>query len=601
MKKFLENINSRQLIFIGFVVIFIFNLPYIILWENSWFNFGYDSLDSNVVWFKLLVESGKIFSQNNTIIEPALSGLPRLAFPDEFSIELWLYYFLSPVSAYIANIILIQAFAFLGMFLLLRKIKRNGSVYLIFTIALVYSMLPFWPHAGLSVAGLPLIYYGYLQLNTKPFESYLILFVYVFYSSFVITGLFLIAVLFLLILYHWIKNKELNKQGLIYVVVMLFLFLATNYRLFVSVFVDHFISHRVDVVFIQRLFSDSVSMFIALLVKEYGHNFIGKTTIVIIVLGYLIIEFFWKRKEFKKNAILFNVILLIITLSFLSALFRNTAFRDFYISIIPFLNTIQLQRFYWLLPPLFYVLLFLVLDKFIVKKKGVYIVSLILLFQFAYVASRNATYRQVLKTKILGRETERITFRKFYSPDLYAEINQYIDKPQNSYRIASIGLQPAAALYNGFYTIDGYFPNYPREYKYRFYDIIKDELDKSKSISEYDTFIYDDSIANAPVNATKQSAYDTFVYNGSICIIFSDEVINRRNGKRFIIPVVYKNESFGISNLDINTKKMLDLNCQYLFSAVSIENSSSIGLIFEKYFENEHSPWGIYLYSINEN
>ena len=450
MKDILNRIRSRQLLLVGLVIIIIYNLPYIVLGENSWFNFGYDSLDSNVIWYKILVESGKFFSSNNIIIEPALSGLPRLSYPNEFSIQLWLYYFLNPVSAYIVNIILIQAIAFVGMFLLLPEIKRNGSIYLILGVALVYSMLPFWPHAGLSVAGLPLVYYGYLRVNNKPFQSYLILLVYTLYSSFVVTGIFLIVILLLLVIYEWIKNKAFNKFKIIYVAVMLFLFLVTNYRLIFSTFSDSFISHRVDVVFSNISFSESVSMFITLLVKEYGHNFIGKTPLVIIILGFLLVEFFSNRKEFKNNTTLFNILLLIVFLSFLSILFRNSAFRDFYINIFTFLRTIQLQRFYWLLPPLFYILLFLVLDKAVLKKKGIYIVILIFLFQLTYVASRNATYRQLIKTEILGRESGMITFNQFYSVNLYKEINNFINKPQSNYRVASIGLQPAAALYNGF-------------------------------------------------------------------------------------------------------------------------------------------------------
>ena len=575
-KNFLENINSRQLLLFGFLVIFIYNLPYIILGENSWFNFGYDSLDSNVIWFKILVESGNIFSSNDSVLYPALSALPRLSYPGEFSIELWLYYFLNPASAYIANIILIQAIAFAGVFLLLHEIKRNGSIYLIFLIALIYSMLPFWPHAGLSVAGLPLVYYGYLQVNKKPFLAYLILLVYILYSSFVITGLFLIAILLLIVFYQWIKNKELNKQGVIYIAVMLFLFLVTNYRLILSTFSDSFTSHRVDVVFAETSFLDSVSMFMALLVKEYGHNFIGKSPIVVILIVFLLVEFFSRRKEFKSNIQLFNVILLIVFLSFLSALFQNTAFRDFYISIISFLRTIQLQRFYWLLPPLFYILLFLVLDKLVVKKKGVYIVSLILLFQFSYVASRNATFRQIIKTKILGSESGMITFKEFYSPDLYAEINQYIGKTQDTYRVASIGLQPAAALYNGFYTIDGYFPNYPKKNKDKFFKLVEPELNKSEIL------------------------YNFFDKWGSVCIIQSFEIIEEKYPNGYIIPVINKVDSMkSIHNLSLNAKELKDLNCQYIFSSVIIENSEEIDLKLLKTFDKNNVPYIIHLYAVD--
>ena len=73
-------------------------------------------------------------------------------------------------------------------------------------------------------------------------------------------------------------------------------------------------------------------------------------------------------------------------------------------------------------------------------------------------------------------------------------------------------MQPAAALYNGFYTIDGYFGNYPVEHKRHVYKIIEKELAKNKI------------------------AYDFFMKWGIVCMIISDEEINMLNGKGFVIP-----------------------------------------------------------------
>ncbi|GAA3312748.1 hypothetical protein GCM10020331_001250 [Ectobacillus funiculus] len=97
----------------------------------------------------------------------------------------------------------------------------------------------------------------------------------------------------------------------------------------------------------------------------------------------------------------------------------------------------------------------------------------------------------VLQLCILGYFNEEIhysdepSFRQFYSEHLFQEIKNYIGKPQQSYRVASIGLHPAIAQYNGFYTVDTYTNFYPLSYKYQFRAIIAKELDKSPVLKDY--------------------------------------------------------------------------------------------------------------------
>ena len=73
----------------------------------------------------------------------------------------------------------------------------------------------------------------------------------------------------------------------------------------------------------------------------------------------------------------------------------------------------------------------------------------------------------------------------FFAKKQFSEIKNYINKPINSYRVASIGLHPSISLYNGFYTADGYFVNYPLEYKKKFRKIIEKELNKDKNLKSY--------------------------------------------------------------------------------------------------------------------
>ena len=77
------------------------------------------------------------------------------------------------------------------------------------------------------------------------------------------------------------------------------------------------------------------------------------------------------------------------------------------------------------------------------------------------------------------------SFREFYASDQFKQIKRFIGRPTDSYRVASIGLHPAIAQYNGFYTLDTYANIYPLKYKYQFRKIIAKELDKNPALKRY--------------------------------------------------------------------------------------------------------------------
>lgn len=565
-------LNERTLMILSLLMIGFVNLPYLLLGSDFFVPFGYDSLDSNVVWNKILTESGKLFSCNSTIIEPAMGGLPRGVYGRELSIGILFYVLFNPVTAYIFNIILIQLIAFAGTVLLLKTLCKNPdpALWLIYSIAFIFSCLKFWPHAGISVAGLPLFIYGYSISKDRLLQSIIISLVYVLYSSLVLTGIFLLALLMVDQLVKLIKHRFNLNQFIIICITGLF-YLITEYRLVLTTLDPLFVSHRTDFVIKTFGIKESLSTFFKMVFTEYGHNLKHALFIMLITLSWIS---YCLIKKIRIESLILCLLSLIILLSAISVLFQSTFFYSLY-SKIEFLKLIQLQRFYWLLPPLYYVLLFLVLYEILKKTNKRLLVSGILIIQFLIVFHVNTNWRQVIKTHILGRNTEILTFNQFYSQRLYKEIKDYIGKDQKRYRVASLGLHPAVALYNGFYTIDGYISNYPKKYKDEFYLIMKDELSKNKT------------------------AEDFFLNFGSVCVILSDEMIQKYNGKGFVVPAFSKSPDNVIYNLQIDTDQMLKMNAEYLFSAFRIENAETINLKPEGFFEETNSPWGVYLYSVN--
>ena len=59
---------------------------------------------------------------------------------------------------------------------------------------------------------------------------------------------------------------------------------------------------------------------------------------------------------------------------------------------------------------------------------------------------------------LLGLFNDEVYYRskpsvkEFYAEELFTEIKEHIGRPVEEYRVASVGLHPAIAQYNGFYT-----------------------------------------------------------------------------------------------------------------------------------------------------
>ena len=160
------------------------------------------------------------------------------------------------------------------------------------------------------------------------------------------------------------------------------------------------------------------------------------------------------------------------------------------------------------------------------------------------------------------------TFRSFYAEDLFAQMKDYIQKPQKEYRVVSVGLHPSISQYNGFYALDSYQNNYPLSYKLKFRDIIAKELDKNDGLKrEFDNW-------------------------GNRCYMYNDELKNSCYLK------CLKDSNEKIEHLDINTKALRGMGAEYVFSSVPISNHQEIDLNFEKKFDHPDSKWSVYLYSL---
>ena len=145
---------------------------------------------------------------------------------------------------------------------------------------------------------------------------------------------------------------------------------------------------------------------------------------------------------------------------------------------IQLLNTFNFARFHFLRPLIIYLMFAVGSYLLWCKGKGWQLfVKICLIAQMIILLGMNEEVRY--------REVGAPSFKQFYATEQFEDIDQYIGAPKSSYRVASIGLHPAIAQYNGFYTLDTYNNYYPLEYKHQFRKIIAAELDKNATLKEY--------------------------------------------------------------------------------------------------------------------
>jgi hypothetical protein len=233
------------------------------------------------------------------------------------------------------------------------------------------------------------------------------------------------------------------------------------------------------------------------------------------------------------------------------------------------LRTIQLSRFHWLNPLLWYLLFAVSLaivqkgisfeyNKIELGKAiavGLILLQLFILFPYNWEV-----------VSVSESSTEHATYNQFYATGIFQQIKDDIGSPQDSYKILNIGFHPAISQFNGFYTLDGYFNNYPLEYKHRFRNIISYELAKNDEIREY---------------------FDGW---GSRCYVLTAEL-----GLNFFCT---KDDTLILNDLELNTTALHEMDCSYIFSAVNITNAVDNDLQLNGVYENPQSIWRIFLYEV---
>jgi len=559
MQLLIEKIEQYA-VYLGLAMIFLYVAPYFILGQNSHVLI-HDNLDANVTWLKLVGQSGKIFSSNLEPIDQIMNGLPRISLGSEFFILVWLNYWFSPFTAYVINQVVMHVVAFMGMYFLLKKhVLYNESQIVIVGTAVCFALLPFWPSGSLSIAGLPLALYAFMNIKENQAKGWdwLIVVTIPFFSSFALSFCFFLSIMVLVWLYHSVIHKRVNWKFAFAIILMTTIFLCIEYRLVSAMFLqDGFISHRVEMLSGNKGTKEVIQM-----VKDnfmigqyhvatFHKKFVLPAIIIALILGYR------DKRSWRLLAILLFSAL---TISIFYGLWHWEGLSALKEKSV-LLRSFNFSRFHWLHPLIWYLAFGIALSMLYNRRWGKFFVLVILVGQISF-----SFYNS---DELAQRRTNNITYKEFYSEALFHDISQYIGEEQKKYRVVSIGIHPSIAQYNGFYTLDGYIAYYPLEYKHKFRKIIEGELQKSDNL---------------------RRNYDEW---GSRFYVFSSEL----EKKGFLVR---KKHNAKINKLDFNSQAFAEMGGKYVFSAAEIINANETGLVLEKEFQRVNSPWHIYLYKVKE-
>lgn len=545
----------------------LWSLPLFILGEDS-FVLIHDNLDSYLPLFRRMAESGLLFSSSSTPFPSLLGGMPRGFLFSGYYFPAILHLYFPAFYAYAIDRTIVHLIAFLGMFRLLHYgyLRFRLSALLSALVATCFGMLPFFPYTGLSVAGLPLVLASLIAIQEHGWslKDTLILVLFPFYSCVVHVGAFFLFCLCLYLLYDAFCQKHLNVRLFIGIAILVCGHLIVEHLLveqFLSA--DFPASHRStwNSLLLGVNEPSSWEVFWENLTRGHYHSTAFQSPVIFIALILAVIA---SPGWMLKQPVIRLAALAILAFSAVYGLWHYLSYHAEWwhaLNLDKLTIGFNFGRFFWLAPVAWHLLFALALYAIIQSAPFGWGFVIVLCFLKAMPLFAYSDYD-------VERAQSGYTFKQFYSPQLFSDVRRDIGKPVDSYRVLSIGIHPAIAFYNGFSTVDGYYPNYPLSTKLAFRRIIAAELEKTPAAKRY---------------------FDGW---GSRAYAFVAELEPDRSHTAHRQPPVIK-----APQLDMNA--FYELGGRYVFSSVYIEDAETIGLRLLKSYSSPESPYRIRVYEVS--
>lgn len=579
LDSFIHKLDEMPLAYLVFPLLLIGLYYYIRLGKNCVFEIN-DQLDETLFTYVL---NGKYLFQGVSEYPELLGGVPTGGMTVSSWIFVPLYRILPVFEAFMVQFAIVMATAYLGMYLCVKEL--TGSSILGVICGTMFMFLPYQPVYGLSIVGGPLIFYAFLCIYKEKhlILSHILIWYFALGANLVLLGY--VALGLAVCADIWIafgkeRIRKRNKRFYLCTLELLIAYILINLSLFRELILGSggYVSHREEMVVAGRDFWNSAKE-VFLHSAQHAPS-LHEKLILPILLVMILYGFLWKRLDRScRNIYIWLVIIFVVNL--LVALFygfcQSSIVVDFRNSVSGFFHYFSAYRVYWIYPTSWYVALGLA-AALVWKAHGkcpdvlAGMLILVLMVPVAWNIRQNSIWILNKSQYKNNCSVGLMSWNDYFAEELMAEIKDAIREEtgmeQSEYRIASLGMCPAVALEAGFYCIDGYSNNYSLEYKHNFRKIIAKELEKCPNMKYY----FDDW--------------------GSRCYLFTKESQN--------FYYLAKDADFQYQDLELDTGKMKELGCDYLFAAAEIvpENAERLGITLQGVYDTEDSFYRIWVYRL---
>ncbi len=595
-----ERRRAQIWFFLGILAVLVMGIPYIILRQDAIFVY-HDQLDGEVIAYLL---NARHLWDGSRILPEFMNGAAKTALTMPAPACVLLYRWLPAWAALACMQVVGSLTGYLGMYLLLMYVAENSqklsrrqgmTAFLAMAVGCLYAYLPFLPVYGLSQYGLPLLLYCVLRLgeadgNRKPYiAAYLYVIFFGVNSSLVLAGFAVLGIWALWEVITLFRRRFRAGQGIGWLLLLMVYLLENGALLREIIGGVGVMSHKAEyslapVSFWGQLWTN--------LLQGGQHSVDYHRWILVLAVCFVAVTGIRVKISKDKKTVtgLEKALLLscggILLFAFAAAVWDSSVGVRIR-SGLGALKGFQANRVLWLSPCLWYFALgccllmaveYLLGRQETVKgaRKWLAAGGLLLAVGATLLTAAQVLLESNLKPnvqKMMDPDYSAMSFRDYYAVGVLDQVQQYIrdnfaEEPE-TYRVVSLGIDPAAALYHGFYCLDGYSNNYDLTYKHRFREIIAPELAKSEYLTEQ---------------------FDGW---GNRCYLYSAEC-----------PGYYtvQKGGFYFQNYEINAQSLKELGGRYLLSAAYIDHCEDTGLelVREDPFETEDSYYRIYLYRVME-
>ena len=647
---------------------------YILCGENAHIAV-HDNLDLFVAQYQMLREQGSFFSQGTASL--FLGGISRDVLPSERSLTGLAYWLLPPFAAYVTLYFVKIGLSIAGFWLLTREILDKTAQEKPFSdsaqaIALLggfaYGILNVFPAYGVCFASIPLYVWLMIRLYRvgrrpgagavlqdghwkewmssrvrREFPYLAGLFVYPFVSYFSYFGLFLLAYSVLGILWIWIRDRRLPLRLLAGTAAMALGCVFFEYRLFRTMLGGGAVTIRETMV--QNDFTP------AQVLGEIGDVFVSnifhadgvqkKLILPVCAVYFVFLNGRYMVRGQGKRIFhdLYNLIALLLGFNaVIYGLYDFRPFRGMVERLVLPLKGCQFNRTIFISPFLWYAAMTLIALRLMSaagrrKSRAAAAGAMLLpMLSAALVLSTPNTYNDLyatlrggVKEEMQGQTVDDLSWREFYSPELFAKIRKdlgyssgdldstagtpqqeaeerfgslerdmHTDNPldgtaddpsawtASARAVAEQGFQtsgttgtdwavaygfhPAVLEYNGIATLDGYLGFYNQSYK----DVFR--------------------AAIAPALERRPASEVNFDAWGARCYLYSGD----EDG---IVQAVRHYQTIS-SQIAIDETALRDMGCRYIFSRIRLTNAEEKHLRLRGEWSDETSPYTVYVYEL---